>query len=56
MFQPVRGRPDLPATEAEIAALWKSTGIYRKSLDNRRGAKRFVFFEGPPTALIKKNV
>lgn len=50
MFQPVRGRPDLPATEAEIAALWKSAGIYQKSLDNRRGAKRFVFFEGPPTA------
>jgi len=50
MFQPVRGRPDLPSTEAEIAALWKSAGIYQKSLDNRRGAKRFVFFEGPPTA------
>ena len=50
MFQPVRGRPDLPTTEAEIAALWKSAGIYQKSLDNRRGAKRFVFFEGPPTA------
>ncbi len=50
MFQPVRGRPDLPSTEAEIAALWKSAGIYHKSLDNRRGAKRFVFFEGPPTA------
>ena len=50
MFQPVRGRPDLPATEAEIAALWKSAGIYQKSLDNRRGSKRFVFFEGPPTA------
>ena len=50
MFQPVQGRPDLPATEAEIAALWKSAGIYQKSLDNRRGSKRFVFFEGPPTA------
>ena len=50
MFKPVRGRPDLPATETEIAALWKSAGIYQKSLDNRRGAKRFVFFEGPPTA------
>ena len=50
MFEPVRGRPDLPATEADIAQFWKSAGIYQKSLDNRRGAKRFVFFEGPPTA------
>ena len=50
MFKPVRGRPDLPATETEIAALWKSAGIYQKSLDNRRGAKPARFFEGPPTA------
>ena len=50
MFDPVRGRPDLPATEAEIAAFWKSAGIYDKTLANRRGQRRFVFFEGPPTA------
>lgn len=50
MFDPVRGRPDLPATEAEIAQFWKSAGIYEKALANRRGQRRFVFFEGPPTA------
>ncbi len=50
MFDPVRGRPDLPATEAEIAQFWKSAGIYEKTLANRQGAPRFVFFEGPPTA------
>ena len=50
MFDPVRGKPDLPATEASIGRFWRDAGIYRKSLDRRRGGKRFVFFEGPPTA------
>lgn len=50
MFDPVRGKPDFPAIEAAISRLWREGDIYRKSLDQRRGAKRFVFFEGPPTA------
>ncbi len=50
MFDPVRGKPDFPAMEAAIARLWRERGTYRKSLDRRRGGKRFVFFEGPPTA------
>ncbi|MFM8635743.1 MAG: isoleucine--tRNA ligase [Planctomycetia bacterium] len=50
MFEPVRGKPDFPAIEATIAQWWRERGIYRKSLEQRRGAKRFVFFEGPPTA------
>jgi isoleucyl-tRNA synthetase len=50
MFAPVRGKPDFPALEASIAAFWREHGIYRQSLERRRGAPRFVFFEGPPTA------
>ena len=50
MFEPVRGKPDFPALEASIAAFWRDGGIYAKSLDRRRDARRFVFFEGPPTA------
>jgi len=50
MFEPVRGKPDFPAIESAIAHLWREGDIYRKSLEQRRGAKRFVFFEGPPTA------
>jgi isoleucyl-tRNA synthetase len=50
MFEPVRGKPDFPALEKSIAALWREHGTYAKSLEQRRGAKRFVFFEGPPTA------
>ncbi len=50
MFEPVRGKPDFPALEKSIAALWRERGTYSKSLEQRRGAKRFVFYEGPPTA------
>ena len=50
MFDPVRGKPDFPALEAATAAAWRERGIYAKSLEQRRGARRFVFFEGPPTA------
>jgi isoleucyl-tRNA synthetase len=50
MFEPVRGKPDFPALEAQIAAFWRSSGIYEKSLAARRDGPRFVFFEGPPTA------
>ena len=50
MFDPVRGKPDFPAIEAAISQLWRERGVYKKSLEQRRGSKRFVFFEGPPTA------
>jgi isoleucyl-tRNA synthetase len=50
MFDPVRGQPDFPSLEASVAAWWRERGTYQKSLDGRRGAPRFVFFEGPPTA------
>lgn len=36
--------------EAKLRASWKDEGIYEKSLDQREGAPRFVFYEGPPTA------
>ena len=50
MFDPIRGKPDFPAIEAAISQLWRERGVYKKSLEQRRGSKRFVFFEGPPTA------
>ncbi len=50
MFEPVRGKPDFPAVEKAIADAWRVDGTYAKSLERRRGAKRFVFYEGPPTA------
>ena len=40
----------LPNQELEILRFWKEQNIYEKSLQSRRDAPRFVFYEGPPTA------
>lgn len=37
-------------TEEKILKFWKDRGIFEKSMENRSGAKRFVFFDGPPFA------
>ncbi|KKS26589.1 MAG: Isoleucine-tRNA ligase [Candidatus Yanofskybacteria bacterium GW2011_GWC2_41_9] len=37
-------------TEGKILDFWKEKKIFEKSLEARRKAKRFVFWEGPPTA------
>ncbi len=36
--------------EQEVIKFWKENRIYHKSLEQRKGAPRFVFYEGPPTA------
>lgn len=37
-------------TEGRVLDFWKEKKIFEKSLEVRRKAKRFVFWEGPPTA------
>lgn len=39
-----------PKRELEILDYWEKEKIFQKSVSNREGAKKFVFFEGPPTA------
>ncbi len=36
--------------EEKILKFWEENKIFEKSLENRKGNERFVFFEGPPTA------
>ncbi|MDZ4778703.1 MAG: isoleucine--tRNA ligase [Planctomycetia bacterium] len=50
MFPSDSGSVKFPELEARVAKFWKEQGIYQKSLVQRAGAERFVFFEGPPTA------
>jgi len=40
----------LPKLEEKILKFWKDRKIFERTLENRANAKRFVFFEGPPTA------
>lgn len=41
---------DFKQTEEKILKFWDEHDVFRKSMEQRRGAKPFVFFEGPPTA------
>jgi isoleucyl-tRNA synthetase len=40
----------IEALEEEILSLWEQEGTFERSLELRRGAPEFVFYEGPPTA------
>ena len=50
MFKEVPAQFNFPAMEKEILRFWEENRIYEKSLEQRKGGKPFVFFEGPPTA------
>ncbi len=50
MFAQVPSSVNFPGLEDEILAFWKEHRIYEQSLDQRRDAPKFVFYEGPPTA------
>ncbi|MDV2989367.1 MAG: isoleucine--tRNA ligase [Dehalogenimonas sp.] len=56
MFQPVASRVSFPEKEAEVLKLWADKDIFRRSIDNRKGAKRFTLYEGPPTANGKPGI
>ena len=50
MFKPVSPKLDVTALEEGVLKFWKSHRIFEKTIEQRKGAKEFVFFEGPPTA------
>ena len=50
MFKKVDSQVNLVELEEKILDFWKSSRIFEKSLKKTEGGKRFVFYEGPPTA------
>jgi len=48
-FKPLSDKP-VAERENEIAQFWKEVDILNKVVENRKGAKPFIFYEGPPTA------
>ncbi len=50
MFKKVDSKVDLVKLEEKILDFWKSSNIFEKSLKKTEGKKKFVFYEGPPTA------
>lgn len=55
-FDPVTGRYDGPTLESEVLEFWREHEVFAQSLDNRAGAPRFSFNEGPPTANGKPGI
>ncbi len=50
MFQPVATRVSFPELDQQVLAFWRERDVFRRSLKQREGGPRFVFYEGPPTA------
>lgn len=47
---PVRKNPNLPALNAEVLERWQREQTFQRSIDRRRTAQKWVFYEGPPSA------
>lgn len=47
---------NIPKKEEEIIKFWNENRIFQKSIENRKNNKKFVFYEGPPTANGKPGV
>lgn len=50
MFDSQSENFSLPELEERVLRFWKEHGIFAKSLEKNKGKKKYVFFEGPPTA------
>lgn len=50
MYKTVDPKEKTADLELRIRKHWEDTQTHKKSIDNREGAERYVFFEGPPTA------
>ncbi|KKR06941.1 MAG: isoleucyl-tRNA synthetase, isoleucyl-tRNA synthetase [Candidatus Peregrinibacteria bacterium GW2011_GWC2_39_14] len=50
MFNPVNQKKNFPEMEHEVLKFWDDNKIFEKSVKQREGEKKFVFFDGPPFA------
>ncbi|MGH8981354.1 MAG: class I tRNA ligase family protein, partial [Acidimicrobiales bacterium] len=49
MFRPLPDA-DFVSLEADELARWRAARVFERSVEQRKGAPRWVFYEGPPTA------
>ena len=50
MFKPVSSKLSFPQMEEEVLRFWQENGMFQKSIDERKGAKEYIFYDGPPFA------
>ncbi|MCH1583467.1 MAG: isoleucine--tRNA ligase [Flavobacteriales bacterium] len=53
---PERGPLDLPGIAKEVMQQWEDGDVFRRSVATRPSERRFVFFEGPPSANGKPGI
>ncbi|MBQ2948106.1 MAG: isoleucine--tRNA ligase [Clostridia bacterium] len=56
MYQKVSTDMNFVAREEEIVKFWRDNNVFQKSVELRRGASAFTFFDGPPTANGKPHI
>ncbi|MBI4037648.1 isoleucine--tRNA ligase [Candidatus Curtissbacteria bacterium] len=49
-FRSVSPQVNFPKLEEEILKFWQKEKIFEKSIKNRKGKKKFTFYDGPPFA------
>ena len=50
MFKDVDPKINFPKMEEETLKFWKDNDTFKKSMDQRKGNKEYVFLDGPPFA------
>ena len=53
---PERGPLNLPAIADDVMQQWEEGDVFQRSVDSRPEGRRFVFFEGPPSANGKPGI
>jgi len=56
MFEKVSANLDFLAREQEVIKFWNDREIFQKSVELRKGAEPFTFYDGPPTANGKPHI
>ena len=50
MFKKVEPTMNFVPIEEKILDFWNREQVFKKSIENRKDAPNYVFYEGPPTA------
>ena len=50
MFKSVSRKVDFPSQEKDVLEFWQEGHIFARSLEQRKGAPEYVFYDGPPFA------
>ncbi len=50
MYKPVNPRISFPKMEEAILKFWQEKDIFKKSIEQRKDAEEYIFYDGPPFA------